>query len=189
MCMAEHFLDTETRQEIPTTALACVEAGLTVQEARRIWRYEVSPALAFNLIDIAGEWAGWNQEKVVEEIETRRSSGRHRPGIFGYLGYRINVHFAHAFWESIEKCLETVLGYPDYNQQRQVAQDLRLLAQYYFDFGPFENDIVDDERRQRARGLYPEPFLTIVQPTSGPETSLLGPRRIKQGLSQERSEP
>lgn len=46
VAMADHFLDTETRHELPRTALACLEAGLSAAEARDVWYYEVSRARA-----------------------------------------------------------------------------------------------------------------------------------------------
>ena len=56
--MADHFLDTETRQDLARTAWRCVQAGLTVEQAARIWRDEICPAVGWNLWQVAGEWAG-----------------------------------------------------------------------------------------------------------------------------------
>jgi hypothetical protein len=39
VAMADHFLDTETRHDIPLTAMRCIDAGMTFSEARRVWRY------------------------------------------------------------------------------------------------------------------------------------------------------
>ena len=43
--LAEHFLDTETRHLIPASAGLCVRAGLSIEAAGNIWRYEVTPAV------------------------------------------------------------------------------------------------------------------------------------------------
>ena len=62
VAMADHFLDTETRHDIPFAALRCVEAGLSSVEARSVWQHEVEPAVRFNVWDVAGEWACWDKE-------------------------------------------------------------------------------------------------------------------------------
>ena len=77
IALAEHFLDTETRHQLPNAALACVRAGYGVEEVRAIWGCEVAPAVGFNLYLVAGEWACWDPEWLVERIErirARRSS-------------------------------------------------------------------------------------------------------------------
>src|SRR5215831_10625735 len=43
--MANQFAGTETRHDIPLTALRCLEAGLSVAEARDVWCFEVSPVI------------------------------------------------------------------------------------------------------------------------------------------------
>jgi hypothetical protein len=50
------------RQDLPLTALCCVEAGLSAAQARQVWQFEVSPAVGFNLLSVAGEWAYWDED-------------------------------------------------------------------------------------------------------------------------------
>lgn len=71
--MANHFLDNDTDDEIPETARLCVACGLTVEEARDIWCYEVSPAVWLNLYSVAGEWAGWDEAWLIDRIEKLRA--------------------------------------------------------------------------------------------------------------------
>src|SRR5688500_807381 len=104
VAMAEHFLDTETRQEIPMTAPRCVQAGLSTEQARLVWQYEVSPAVAFNVWDIAGEWAGWDRDWLVDRIIRLRRRRLGRPGPLSWLRYRLRVHFLHDVWLSIGRC-------------------------------------------------------------------------------------
>lgn len=103
MAMAEHFLDTETRESIPRTAEVCVQAGLSVAQAREIWQHEVSPALYANLWSVAGEWAGWDEPWLVQRI---RASRRRLRGPLGYLVYRAQVQGLHDVWLEIERCME-----------------------------------------------------------------------------------
>jgi hypothetical protein len=84
LAMADHFLDTETRHDIPLTAMRCVEAGLSVAEARDVWRYEVSPAVWPNGWSVAGEWDFWEREWLLGTIQEVRTqwTNRDRPNIF-----------------------------------------------------------------------------------------------------------
>lgn len=98
--MAEHFLDTDTQDEIPHTALLCVRSGLSIEQAREIWQHEVAPALYLNLWNVAGEWAGWDEGWLVERILKSR---RWLRGPLGYLLYRFQVQGQHSVWLEIER--------------------------------------------------------------------------------------
>src|SRR5262245_40531383 len=77
--MADHFLDTETRHSVPFTALRCLEAGLTSEEACDVWRYEVTPVVGMNLWSVAGVWDGWDEAWLIEQIRRARASNRLGP--------------------------------------------------------------------------------------------------------------
>ena len=53
-------------------------SGFTLAEVDHILRWEVRPALYHNYLDIAGEWAGWPKdwlvERILRAIETRPSA-------------------------------------------------------------------------------------------------------------------
>lgn len=72
--MSEHFLDTETRHQLPATALICVEAGLLNEEIEQTWRYDVAPVLGPNLKSPAGEWRGWAADEITQRIHARSRS-------------------------------------------------------------------------------------------------------------------
>ena len=63
------FLDTETRPFVALSAAACLRSGYSEAELNFIWRSEISPVLAPNLLCAAGEWAGidqvWLEDKIV----------------------------------------------------------------------------------------------------------------------------
>jgi len=67
--LSELFLDTETRPSVSLSAAACLRSGYSDAELDVIWRYEISPVLAPNLLCAAGEWAGidqvWLEDKIV----------------------------------------------------------------------------------------------------------------------------
>jgi GNAT superfamily N-acetyltransferase len=119
MAMAEHFLDTETRHELPHTAFCCLRAGYTLEEARAIWTLEVWPALGFNLRYVAGEWAGWDRDWLIERIGKPRT-----PGLLSRLLSRVGGASS-GDWVASERCMLALLETPP----EQRGQRLALLEQ------------------------------------------------------------
>src|SRR5437868_3440784 len=99
--MADLFLDTETRYLIPSVAGRCVRVGLPVGAARDIWRYEVTPAVVHNSWDIAGAWACWPRDWLVETIHAKRR----RPGVCAALVYFLSAPLIEPVWQAIERCM------------------------------------------------------------------------------------
>lgn len=62
------YLDTKSDTFVPLVVKAAQEAGFSLDEVEHILKWEVRPALYFNYIDGAGEWAGWNSEWLVQRI-------------------------------------------------------------------------------------------------------------------------
>lgn len=73
IAMADLFLDTEVRWFLPAVAGAAVREGYDWPETRRILEREVAPVLAPNLLSVAGEWAGWDEQWLVAAI--RKGAG------------------------------------------------------------------------------------------------------------------
>jgi hypothetical protein len=160
--MADHFLDTETRQDIPLTALACVQAGMTPAEAADVWRYEVSPAVGFNSWSVAGEWQGWDRDWLVRRIEWCRPFNR--PGTLRWLRYRIRVHLGHGDWVAISRCIDALRAIPSADDRARFARDLSVLGRVYFDLDTRELAAQDGPARDRIHALYPEPFTRLLAP-------------------------
>jgi hypothetical protein len=67
--LSDLLLDTQMqRQDYEAIARAAREGGFSVEQVRDIFEHEVFPALAFNLMDVAGEWAGFDPDFVRERI-------------------------------------------------------------------------------------------------------------------------
>ena len=94
--MADLFLDTAYLEIVGADRVAdrVREAGFTPGELRNIFRNEVGPAFSFNLLQIAGEWIGWDlqfvQERVLLMMSTpgTRFSGRIQYWLVGRCIYR-----------------------------------------------------------------------------------------------------
>jgi hypothetical protein len=182
LAMADHFLDTETRHDIPRTALRCVEAALSVEEARLIWHYEVSPAVSHNLWNVAGEWGCWDREWLVAAIQRARRGWWHRPGIGRWLGYRLLVHFNHGVWRAISRCMGLLWSLPSAAERQRTAQDLTLLAAHYFDFCGRDLSKLEPEHLVRLRALREGPFRHILSPALVPGESASAARLLQLAL-------
>ena len=65
--LAELFLDTELDAADHRRIGAAIDAaGFAAAEGRAILKDEVLPAFAHNLLQVAGEWAGWSDDHVRE---------------------------------------------------------------------------------------------------------------------------
>lgn len=100
------FLDTEMTdfhyRPIIETARA---GGWSTQDVRRILLDEVTPAFAFNLMDVAGEWCGFDPTWV-ESWMREQATGRASP-IRGALGSLVGVrrHIEKVEWPRLERML------------------------------------------------------------------------------------
>lgn len=65
--LSEFFVDNEP--DIETIATVCAESPYSLAELDYILFREVWPAFAMNLSSIAGNWTGWSDEILVQQIE------------------------------------------------------------------------------------------------------------------------
>lgn len=182
VAMAELFLDTETRWSIPRTALSAVEAGLSVSEACEVWRYEVYPALAFNLWDIAGEWAGWERDWLIARIERVRRRWFHASPTCRALRKRLSPPPLKDLWLATARHMELLLPIDEPGERQQMADDLVVLARHYVDFCPTDFRDLSDEPFERIRALHPEPFEHAIRPVLNAEELTLARYRMKLAL-------
>jgi hypothetical protein len=78
LALADLYLDTELGDEwLRQIARVVVASGYAWAKIKRINYDEVAPALWFNVQDVAGEWAGWNDAWVLDRI-TSCYTGRPR---------------------------------------------------------------------------------------------------------------
>ncbi|PZO06700.1 MAG: hypothetical protein DCF28_00985 [Alphaproteobacteria bacterium] len=69
LALSDLFLDTEIQPEtFDWIARTAMDVGFSSAETRTILETEVLPALGFNLLSIAGEWAGFDPTFVRERV-------------------------------------------------------------------------------------------------------------------------
>lgn len=74
LAFSELFLDTDVRMSYVYAADLLARSPYSLEELKRILDEEVAPALEFNLHDVAGEWAGFNEDWLVAHIERTLAS-------------------------------------------------------------------------------------------------------------------
>lgn len=181
VAMADHFLDTETRHGIAQTALLCVSAGLSAEEARSVWRDEVSPAVALNLYAVAGEWAGWDRGFLIERIE---HAGRRRAGPFGWFWRFFDRGLAREMdgvAESIARHV-SLLSAHDPPERERMAEALGSLARHAVDFCPEDYAALSEEARARLSALHAGPFWHAMEPSLLPEEREAARQRLTRAL-------
>lgn len=70
VALSDHFLDTETRHWLPRTARVALRSGLPWEA---VLHEQVAPVVAPNLLDVAGDWAGFPEDWLFAQI--RAGSG------------------------------------------------------------------------------------------------------------------
>ena len=100
---ADLFLDTQFDQShYVRIAEIGRAAGFSTSELKRIFFDEVAPAFAFNLFDIAGEWAGWPDDFVKDKILRDLAPGR---AFWHRLKRAVMRHHMEKEWARVEALL------------------------------------------------------------------------------------
>lgn len=157
--MAEHFLDTETRQDLVMTALRCVEAGLSAGQAREVWKCDVLAAVGFNAFSVAGEWSGWDRAWLVSRIQRVRRE----PRWLRRVRLACSIDPMRGVRVAIERCIELLERTPP-AQRPQLASDLGFLSHHAFEVVPKPLDSVEPAAQDRIRALHPDPFERLIGP-------------------------
>jgi len=74
VALAELYLDTDVRDEIPRLAQRIVTSGLAREQVEQLWRRQVTPAVHWNLKSAAGEWAGFDRRWLLGEVSRKRAA-------------------------------------------------------------------------------------------------------------------
>lgn len=101
IALSDLFLDTETRWFLPYAAARAVEDGFRWSEVRQILEYELTPVLGSNLLDIAGEWAGFPEDWLLGQLRARQAEGA--PGLLAQAGAVIIGTFNRPIYQALEK--------------------------------------------------------------------------------------
>ena len=82
IALSDLFLDTDVTLSYEYIARVCAESRYSSNELRDILKHEVAPVVCFNLMSVAGEWVGFDEQWLVTRI---RKKINRRSGIFATL--------------------------------------------------------------------------------------------------------
>ena len=68
--LSELWLDTELSfEDLERIARVMADSGLTIKQLREVYLVEVAPVVSPNLLTVAGEWAGFDDEWLYSQIQ------------------------------------------------------------------------------------------------------------------------
>jgi len=104
IALSEFYLDTELQElDFRYIASKIMESPYSLNKVKEINKYEVFPVLQPNLLDVAGVWAGFDEDWLVENIKNsleKRSVIKKLKIESSYLTYK---WMCKDYWEKLEK--------------------------------------------------------------------------------------
>jgi hypothetical protein len=104
IAISAFYLDTELQEsDFQGIAEIIIKSKFSFEEIRAIDKYEIFPVLKYNLLQVAGEWAGFDEDWLVENITLRlhRKSKFRRVKI--EISYWLFQWMCKDYWRNLEK--------------------------------------------------------------------------------------
>lgn len=103
LALSEFYLDNELNEaDFKRIAEILKQSGCSLGELKRINYEEVAPVVAPNTLSVAGEWGGFNEEWLIEEI-IKRLNQKKRNFIINKIYKKYIDSITNNYWEQIEK--------------------------------------------------------------------------------------
>ena len=113
VAMSDLFLDTDVRVSYCSIARTLAAAPFTIEQMGAILNKEVSPIAAPNLMVVAGEWGGFDEEWLVSRITARLEGALRMPSSFGSV--------ARADWDAVVVLITRLRRLAEADRPRQLA--------------------------------------------------------------------
>jgi len=101
--LSQIFLDTDPELNLPYVVRGCAESEFSIEELKFIYYQEVAPACLINLRVVAGEWAffddDWLIERISQKVRQRAWLPTFLKGIYK-LGFS---DYLDEYWQKIER--------------------------------------------------------------------------------------
>lgn len=99
--MSALFLDTDVSLSYEYVARECAASNYSLKELEQILNHEVAPVCSTNLLSVAGEWAGFDEHWLIEEI-SRNCEKHHIRGWFSNILLNLNFRgYIQGHWQKI----------------------------------------------------------------------------------------
>jgi len=104
IALSRFYLDTVLDDpDFKYIASTILKSPYTFDEVKTINKYEVFPILQKNLGSIAGVWAGFDEDWLVEKIVIRIKNKTRFDAIGVEINYQINKWMTKGYWKKLEK--------------------------------------------------------------------------------------
>src|SRR5690606_7383951 len=105
LVLSEFYLDTELNEaDFKRIAKILKESSYSFKELKRMNYEEVAPVVSPNSLSVAGEWSGFNEEWLIEEI-VKRINQKKGNSIFNKIYKKYIDTLTNSYWKGIEKYL------------------------------------------------------------------------------------
>ena len=114
IALSEFYLDTELQEsDLRDIAFKIIESPYSLDEIKKINNYEVFPVLQPNLLSVAGEWAGIDEEWLIKNI-TDSLAKRNTIKKIGIESSYLSVKWmCKDYWEKLEKVYNQIKTNPN----------------------------------------------------------------------------
>lgn len=104
IALSDFYLDTELQEsDFRHIALIILESPYSFKKVKEINKYEIFPILQSNLMSVAGEWAGFNEEWLVNSIKESLENKSKVKKIGIESSYLALKWMCKDYWEKLEK--------------------------------------------------------------------------------------
>lgn len=109
MALSEFYLDTELDDAaLRHIAFTIIDSPYTFDEVKHINKYEVFPILQPNLLSVAGDWAGFDEEWLVERITSRLQSKNVINDVGLEVSYQTFKWMCRDYWLRLERIYKDI---------------------------------------------------------------------------------
>lgn len=114
IALSEFYLDTELQDsDFRHIALTITESPYSLDEVRKINKYEVFPILQTNLLSTAGVWAGFDEDWLLNKITSRLKNKTKLNDIGVEVSYQMFKWMTKRYWSKLEKTYNDIKANPD----------------------------------------------------------------------------
>lgn len=161
IALSEFYLDTELDDsDFRQIAFTIIESPYNFEEVKTINKYEVFPILQTNLLSVAGEWAGFDEEWLIGKITARLNNKNSLSNIAVELKYRMFKWMCKNYWEKLEKMYNNIKINPDTFILTCRATFINNLLPFQFDkitlplYKKLEQIALDYKENKQLQGFY-----------------------------------
>ena len=104
IALSNFYLDTELEDlDIKHIALTIIKSPYSLDEIKKIDKYEVHPVLQANLLNLAGEWGMFNEDWLIERITRHIKKTSKIKKIITEVSHKSFKWMVSDYWERLEK--------------------------------------------------------------------------------------